>query len=200
MNVVVAGLGTTALAAMMAVMQINNVSVMPAFALASAGAILVGQAIGAKRKDDVPHLLKVTFAAAAGWMVLVSVAYVVIPTLLLEPFVGGGSNREAFIAIGTRMLMLACAWQFFDAAALTQAETLRAAGDTAFTLWVRVAIAWLIFVPGSYYTARYLGWGDVGSLLWIVLYVGLLSAVLFWRFRSGKWRDIELVETAPPPA
>jgi len=42
-NVVVAGLGTTALASLMAVVQLNSVAFMPAFALASAAAILVGQ-------------------------------------------------------------------------------------------------------------------------------------------------------------
>ena len=70
-TVVVAGLGTTALAALMAVMQVNSVAFMPAFGLASAGAILVGQAIGAGRKDDVPGLVWLTFRVAAGWQGLV---------------------------------------------------------------------------------------------------------------------------------
>ncbi len=75
-NVVVAGLGTTALAAMMAVMQINSVSFMPAFGIASAGAILVGQAIGANAKDEVPRVVKLTFFVAGGWQGLVGLSYV----------------------------------------------------------------------------------------------------------------------------
>lgn len=53
-NIVVAGLGTAALGAMMAVFNINGLSFMPAFGVASAGAILVGQNIGAGRKNEVP--------------------------------------------------------------------------------------------------------------------------------------------------
>ena len=62
-NVIVTGLGTTSLAALMAVIQLNSVAFMPAFGIASAGAILVGQAIGAARRDAVPRLVLLTFAA-----------------------------------------------------------------------------------------------------------------------------------------
>ena len=47
--------------------------------------------------------------------------------------------------IGVRILMLSAAWQLFDAASMNLAETLRAAGDTSFTLWARIVIAWGIF-------------------------------------------------------
>ncbi|MCI0573670.1 MAG: MATE family efflux transporter [Myxococcaceae bacterium] len=193
-NVVLGGLGTTALAAFMAVLQLNSVAFQPAFALASAGAILVGQSIGGGRKDEVPHLVRLTFGASAFWQVLVGLAYVLVPGLLLEPFTTGGPGARAFVEVGTRMLLLTTAWQLLDAAATTLAEALRAAGDTAFTLWARVFIAWALFVPGSYVSVRHLGWGDVGAVSWVVLYLGLLAAALFVRFRNGRWRDIELVE------
>src|SRR5213079_2585910 len=100
-NVVVGGLGTTALAAMMSVIQINSVSFMPAFGLASAGAILVGQAIGGGNKDEVPRLVNLTYFVAAVWETVVSISYVVIPTTLLLPF---ARNAEAtdFLTIGKR--------------------------------------------------------------------------------------------------
>ena len=50
------------------------------------------------------------------------------------------------------MLILSAAWQLFDAAVTTLAEALRAAGDTAFTLWARTIIAWGIFTPGAYFS------------------------------------------------
>ena len=77
-NIVVTGLGTVSLAAMMAVMQLNAFSFMPAFGLGSAGAILIGQAIGVGAKNAVPGILKLTFLVTAGWMGLVGVAYVLI--------------------------------------------------------------------------------------------------------------------------
>ena len=198
-NVVVAGLGTTALAAMMSVLQISSVSFMPAFALASAGAILTGQAIGANAKDEVPRIVKLTFVSGAIWETVVGVLYLTIPTLLLLPFAKDAGATE-FLAVGKRLLMLSACWGLFDAAANAIAESLRAAGDTSFTLKVRVAIAWLFFVPGSYITVKYFGGGDVGAMLWLVGYLMLLAVVLWWRFQGGAWRNVQLVDQAQPVA
>lgn len=196
-NIVVAGLGTTALAAMMAVMQINHVAFMPAFGLASAGAILVGQSIGANRREEVAGHLKLTFLAAGGWQCLAGLFYLLIPTLLLLPFTSETQDSTEFLRVGVRILMLTAAWQLFDAAAMTIAETLRAAGDTAFTLWARLLISWVVFVPGSYLTVTYLGWGEVGAMLWVMLYLALLSIALLVRFRRGRWKELSLLGTAP---
>lgn len=200
-NIVIAGLGTTALAAMMAVFQLNSVSFMPAFGLASAGAILVGQALGAKDPDRVPGIVGRTFAVMAVWQVLVAGAYVGIPLVVLAPFTSASVDSTAFLQVGSRILMLSVGWQIFDALAAALSESLRAAGDTAFTLWARLAISWAIFVPGSYYTVKVLGWGDVGAMSWVVAYLAILAGVLLVRFRGGRWRSIALIDvTAPAPA
>jgi MATE family multidrug resistance protein len=196
-NVVVAGLGTTSLAAMMAVMQINSVSFMPAFGLASAGAILVGQAIGAGFKSEVPRLVRLTFLSAATWQGLVGLLYALIPGLIFSAFARGASDSANLRAAGERMLILSAAWQLFDASATTLAEALRAAGDTAYTLWARTIIAWGIFAPGSYIMVRYFHGGDTVVMLWLVFYIALLALVLFRRFRSGAWKKFELTEPSP---
>ncbi|HZH02553.1 MAG TPA: MATE family efflux transporter [Myxococcaceae bacterium] len=198
-NTVLAGLGTTALAAFMAVMQINSVAFMPAFAISSAGAILVGQSIGSGRKDDVPPIVRLTWGAAAGWQGLASAAYLAIPTLLLEPFANAPTRAGGFLVVGARMLRLSVAWQLFDATVSALSESLRAAGDTAFTMWSRIGLAWLFFMPGAWITVRVLGYGDVGAVLWVVLYLGALAGVLWLRFRSNAWRNIQLVDAAPLP-
>lgn len=194
MNIVVAGLGTTALAALMAVIQVNSVAFMPAFGVASAGAILVGQAIGGGRKERVPGLVGLTFAVAGSWQCLAGLAYLLAPDLILAGFAREPGSAEALLEAGRRMLVLSAAWQIFDAAATTLAESLRAAGDTFFTMWARVAIAWAIFAPGSFLSVRVLGGGDLVAVGWLVLYLAALALVLFLRFRGGAWRRIALVE------
>jgi MATE family multidrug resistance protein len=195
-NIVFAGLGTTSLAALMAVMQINSVSFMPAFGLASAGAILVGQTIGAGAKARVPSVVKLTFLTASVWQGFVGLLYLFAPGPLLSAFAGPDAGQ--FRQVGVRLLMLSAAWQIFDSAATTLAESLRAAGDTAFTMWARIVIAWVIFAPGSYVTVRVLHGTDVAAVAWLVLYLVLLAATLFVRFRAGAWRRFELTEGVPP--
>lgn len=193
-NIVVAGLGTVSLAAFMAVIQINSLGFMPAFALGSAGAVLVGQAIGAGQKDAVPGILKLTFLVTSAWMGVVGLAYAFAPDALMGPFRPEGANGARFLETGARILLLSAIWQLFDAAGITIGEALRAAGDTAYAMWARGVLAWLVFLPGSWVMVRHQGGTEATATMWLVLYLFLLAVVLFLRFRGGAWRKIELVE------
>ncbi len=189
-NIVIGGLGTTALAAMNAVIQLNSVSFMPAFGVASAGAILVGQHIGRGDKQHARGAVFLTLGTTSAWQGAVGILYVLAPALLMRAF--AGEDNRAFLELGARMLMLSAIWQLFDAAANTLAEALRAAGDTTFTMWARVAIAWMVFVPGSYLSVRVWDGGEVAAVLWLAGYLGVLALVLGLRFRSGRWLEISL--------
>jgi MATE family multidrug resistance protein len=194
LNFVVGGLGTVSTAAFTAVINVNSAAFMPAFAVASAGAILVGQAIGASRKDDAAALVGTAFAVAAAWQGLVGLVYLAAPDLVMASFARDPATAREFLEAGRRMLLLSVSWQLFDAGASVLAEALRAAGDTFFTMWARVAIAWAFFAPGSWISVRVLGGGDAAAVGWLVAYLALLALVLLLRFRSGAWRRIVLVE------
>lgn len=198
-DVVVTGLGTTALAAMMAVIQMNSVAFMPAFGIASAGAILVGQSIGAGARDQVGRVVKLAFWASTAWQCVVGVVCLVAPRPLLGLFAHGEEAAE-LVGVGAQLLVVMVAWQLVDSAATTLAEALRAAGDTAFTFWMRLVIAWGVFVPGSWWTVRHRGWGPRGAAAWLVIYLSLLALALFLRFRGGAWRRFDLAREAPNPA
>jgi len=193
-NVVVTALGTTALAALMAVLQLNSVSFMPAFGLASAGAVFVGQAIGADQKDDVKGILKLTIAVMAAWQGLVGLLYLLVPGLLLIPFEVEALAGTAFLSVAVWMLRLSSAWQLFDALVNGVGEALRAAGDTAFTLWARLAMAWTLFVPGAWFAVRTYEGGVTAAMIALVAYMAALSLVLWLRFENGAWRKIELTD------
>ena len=196
-NVVVADLGTTVLAAFMAVFQINSVSFMPAFGLASANAILVGQSLGAGDKDAVPGLTYRCLGIACLWEGAVGLLYFIAPAVLLALFVAG-QEADEFRLVGAQMLMFSASWQIFDATINTLAEALRAAGDTAFCLWARTALSWGLFVPSSMLVVFVWRGGTGAAVACLVLYMACLAAVLLWRFRSAAWRHIEITHTAGP--
>lgn len=195
-DVVVADLGTVATGALLAVVQVNGLSFMPAFGISSAGAILVGQAIGADQRDRVPAILRTTTATAAVWQVSVSVLYVAFPAVIMgwfAPASAEGSLAE-ITTVGAVLLAWSAAWQLFDAIAMSLSEALRAAGDTTFCLWARITIAWALFVPGAYVAVSVFEQGPIAAVMAIIAYMAALGAVLWWRFRSGAWRSIELTE------
>lgn len=192
-NVVVADLGTVATAALLATVQVNSVSFMPAFGLSSAGAILVGKAIGSDRRDEVPAILGRTLRTTCAWQLSVGAAYLLFPASIMGLFAPEGAGDSAeIVAVGATALALSAAWQLFDAITMSVSETLRAAGDTAFSLYARLAAAWLLFVPGSVLAITVGGGGPNAAILAVVAYLAVLSVVMGWRFRTGAWRRIDL--------
>lgn len=191
-NIVLVDLGTSTLAAFNVVLSINMVSFMPAFGLASAGAILAGTAIGRGQRDMVWPSVKLTLLSTGVWMGVIGLVYALFPRSLLSLFARDGDN--SVVEIGAIMLVLSAAWQLFDAIAITLSETLRAAGDTVWTAVVRLILAWVVFAPGAYYVVNVQGGGAVGAMLCLAGYIALLAALLGYRFRSGAWKKVELIE------
>lgn len=191
-NWIVSGLGTTAVAALMAVIQVSSIAFMPAFGLASAGAILVGTAIGRDDRNAVPGIVRKTMIVTAGWMVFVGLTYASMPATVMGVFASDEVGSAEMIALASTMLLVSSAWQLFDAIAITLSEALRAAGDTAWCMWARVVLAWVLFVPLAWYAVEHAGVGPVGAIVCFVAYLVALAAVLVWRFASGAWRRIEI--------
>jgi MATE family multidrug resistance protein len=191
-NVSIAHLGTVVLAAMMVVINVNSVSFMPAFGVSSAGAILVGQAIGAGRHDEVPAIVRTTAITTAAWQGTVGLLYLAAPAALIALFAPAGQRAEDLVDVGAVLLALSAAWQLFDAIAMSMGESLRAAGDTAWSMMARVTLAWAFFTPASLLGVFVIDGGHVFALLSLAGYMALLSAALVWRFRGGAWRTIDL--------
>ena len=195
-DVVFVRLGTQPLAALMAVLQLNSLAFMPAFGVASANAIHVAAALGARAPDAVPAMVRRAAAVASAWMLVVGVAYALFPRALLRLFSDGGATSAGFVSVGAALLLVSVAWQLFDAVGMVLAEALRAAGDTAWPMTVRIAISWGLFVPVTLAAVRG-GAGPAGALGWVVAYMIVLCAVLIARFRAGAWRRMDLTGAGP---
>jgi multidrug resistance protein, MATE family len=202
LNALVAPLGTSVLAAMNVIMQINSVSFMPAFGLASAGAVLVGQAIGREKHDEAGSIVTLTAKVALTWQLTVGLVYFLFPGFLIG-FFAPPTGGEELVRIGAVMLMVSAAWQAFDAIGMTVGEALRAAGDTTWLMWIRVGSAWVVFLPLAWLVVLRLDGGALGAIWCVVAWLALIGVAFVLRFRSGAWRHIRLIEPdvlAPPKA
>ena len=95
-NLVVGHLGTTVLASFNVVMQINSISFMPAFGLSSAGAILVGEAIGQRAYQKVWSIVRMTGIVNGVWMGSVGLLYVAASAALVGLFEPAGVAGQEF--------------------------------------------------------------------------------------------------------
>ena len=175
-------------------LNIASVVFMVPLGLASAGAVRVGHAVGAR---DIRR------ARAAGWtalalggavMTALGLALFLFPVPMLSLF----TTDARILDIGTRLLAIAAAFQLFDGTQAVATGVLRGVGDTRTPMVVNVIGHWLFGLPFGYALCFRLGWGVAG--LWIGLSIGLVfcAAVLMatWIRRT---RHVTLPPDAHPP-
>jgi MATE family multidrug resistance protein len=137
--------------------------------------------------------VRTTLACTMIWMATIAGIYLAFPKPILRLF-AEGPHAAALVALGSSMLILSAAWQVFDAMQMTLAETLRAAGDTRWIAIARMILAWGVFTPAAFVVVNYAGGGPLGAMACLGGYMALLAAMLAYRFRTGAWRAIELIE------
>jgi multidrug resistance protein, MATE family len=192
-NVVVGHLGTTVLAAFSVVLQFNSIAFMPAFGLASAGAILVGESIGRGAPGAVGQSVWLTIKVAGAWMASVGLLYVGGGSWLLRWFQPPDVAADGFFAVASTMLLWSAAWQLFDAVGITLGEALRAAGDTTWCMYARIILAWAFFMPLASAAVLMFDGGIHAVMGSLVAYFAGIAVLLTLRFSSGKWKQIALV-------
>ena len=173
---------------------INSIAFCPIMGIGQAGAILVGQAIGA---NDIP-LAKRSVRNAHILVLIYSLLMIVLfsgfQDLMLSPFVRVGDAGQLETMKHARlMLHFLSAYLLFDGTNIVYSNVLRGAGDTAFTMWT-LAVVGILFFAVPCVVAFFAGasWWILWSLL--CLEILLLSVVYCLRYRQGKWTAMRVIE------
>jgi MATE family multidrug resistance protein len=197
-------LGTVDGASTQIVMMLTSFCYMPAVGIAMAGTTLVGQAIGAHRRDW-------AFKVGNG-IILIAVLYMGTIGVLLAaagpwvmPFFTNGADPDAaaVAARGCDLLWIAAGYQLFDGLNIGSGACLRGAGDVRLPAIMVLGLSWLLFVPlaHSLSFAPGMGWvewlpqwglGAVGGWFAALIYICCIGLMLFVRWEAGAWRRIAL--------
>ncbi len=193
-------LGEAAAGATTLTVRLNMVAFLPMMGMGQAVCILVGQRLGGDRPDLAERSVYTGLKWVFGYMSLVAAMYVLIPRQLVSVFEGEG-DPESFAALAAMVpALLACAalYSLADSVNVTFSFALRGAGDTRFVTLLTFALAWPIMVVPTYVLVR-----EGGSILWAWIFASayiLAMAVCFlWRFRSGKWKTMRVIEPEVGP-
>jgi len=197
-------LGTAGGAATQIVVMLTSLAYMPGFGIASAGTTLVGQSIGAGARQWAQRVGNRVILLAACYMGGIGVLIALGGSWVLPFFTGAhDADSAAAVAIGLRLLWLAAGYQFFDGLNLGSSMCLRGAGDVRVPALLVLPVSLLMFVPlahaltfapgqGWVSFLPQLGWGAVGGWIAVLIYVMVLGATLFLRWRSRAWQKIRL--------
>ncbi|MFC1834212.1 MATE family efflux transporter [Thermodesulfobacteriota bacterium] len=192
-------LGELDLAISNIVLSIELLSFLPMVGMSLATATLVGQYIGQDRTHLAEKSVRSALRLSMAYMTTMAALYMLFPDFFLELFrvrANPGSEFELLLEKGRGILRVVAMWTLFDTLFIVYSGALKGAGDTRFAMWAQVILAWGFFVPPVYVMLEYLHLGLTAVWSWGLVYVIVLGVVFRARFRSGRWKRIQMVEEA----
>jgi len=190
-------LGKVELAVTNIAISLDSVSFRPLIGFALGTSTLVGQALGRNRPDQAVDAAKATMVIAAGYIFVLILLYVVVPQPLLNLFRPRDVSAESFAVIrdtGVMVLRFVAAYLLLDGLYMISTAVLKGAGDTKFIMWSIGLLSLLGMVIPLYIGMAVFGLGLYFAWSCMVLFIFLLAAITFGRFRQGKWKTMRVIE------
>jgi MATE family multidrug resistance protein len=183
-SAVVARLGATQMAATNAVIQAWSLAFMGAMALSVGATTMVGQCLGADRRDEVRRAVGRVMRLGWAFMGVTAALYLGLPEFLMGLFVTS-ADVGSLIPYARPLFTIVVVCLVFDLRFNVVAGALRGAGDTTYAMCTNVGSAWLVFVPLTLWAApRY---GLIGAWWCLVAHVALMTLLLELRYRGSGW-------------
>ena len=186
----VSTLGTAAIAAQAMTNILENLNGIAAIGVGVGLMTIVGQCLGAGRKDEAVYYIK-KLSVIAEVAIIVSCLLVFALTRLVT--VLGGmeptSAKMCFHMVTWITLVKPIVWTL----AFVPAYGLRAAGDVKFSMITSCLVMWLCRFCLCVILIRFLGFGPMG--VWIGMFADwTVRAVIFtWRFHSRRWLRYKVI-------
>ena len=181
-------LGPAPLAAHQIVLNIASVSFMAPLGIASAGAVRVGQALGAGEPRRARRSGWTAWALGVGFMGIAGLTFWIVPQGLIRLY----TDREPIIAAAVPLLLLAALFQLFDGMQVVASGVMRGASETRIPLICNFVAHWIIGLPSAWALCFVAGWGVQG--LWVGLTLGLMTSgvalTIAWVYLSRRMERI----------
>jgi MATE family multidrug resistance protein len=185
LTMLVARMSAVDAAAHQMVLQLVNVSFLPAHALAEAAAVLVGQAVGAGRDVLVPRVARRALSIGAAYATACLVGYAVLGNLIARSMSAGDA---ALADRATMLVHVSLAFLVADAANVIARGVLRGASDVRFAAAVGIVTSWLTTPPLTWILGIHLGLGAVGGWIGLAIEIVVGASVFWLRVLRGGWR------------
>jgi MATE family multidrug resistance protein len=185
MTVIAGGLGALTVAAYTVVLNVVSFVFMVPLGLATATAVLVGRAYGARN----PAALNRAVLVGLSVSLLFGLLSVVIVWTCARPIALGYTSDRDTLAMATAGLSLASLFLIPDALQVVTAQCLRARGDIVVPTLTHLASYMLVMVPLAWCLAIFLNWRIPGIVTAITAASFLSASLLIGRFRMLARRD-----------
>ena len=187
--------GTAPLAAHGIALQIASATFMIHLGLANVATVRAGQARGRGAAAFLERDARTALALSVVAVAITVALFVLIPERLMALFLSAQDpDRDAIVAIGVSLLMVAAVFQLVDALQVVTLGLLRGLQDTRAPMLIAALAYWGLGLPSAWGLGIAAGFGPVG--IWAGLCIGLgAAAVLLLRRFWG--RAVPALRAAP---
>lgn len=173
----------------------DMVAFIPLIGVEIAVTSLVGRYMGAKEPDTAHKATMSGLKVGSIYSAVMLAMFITVPAMLVGVF-RPDVNDAVFIQslpLTLFMVRLVAVYVLLEAVVVAFCGALRGAGDTFWAMCISVTLHWLmvavLFVMFRVlHTSAELAW--VALILWFMLF----SFVFYLRYRSGKWRQIQVIQ------
>lgn len=187
--------GAVTAAAFQAVFSLHILSLSVTMGMTSAAAVRVGNAVGAREREEVARRGWLACAMAAASVGIVALVYLAAPGWALSFF----TTDQAMLALAEPMLVILAPFLLFDGAQFTLLFALRAAGDQVVAGWLQIAGFCVTMGVAAWLAIRVFDMGPMA--LPAALGLGCVAAFVLM---AGRWliisRDPPALRASPQPA
>ncbi len=183
-SVILGHLGTQAIAASSITACLEQFVSVVLYGIANATCIIVGNAVGASKKDyarqcaDTLLFLSIVFGLIVGLAIF----------LLREPIINFYNIESQTKNLAMQFMCIASVLVFIDSIGLVSiVGILRGGGDTKFAMYVDVLTLWLISVPGGIICAFILHLPFIIVFIALRLDIIVKSLLCLFRLRNDNW-------------
>ena len=183
-------MGTAAIAAQGMTNILENLNGILAIGIGVGLMTVVGECMGAGRKDEAAYYIKKMTAVSE----VVVIASCLLIFALVHPItIFGGmeakSAKMCIFMVGCITIAKPVVWSL----AFIPAYGFRAAGDVKFTMVTSALIMWFCRVTLAMFLARVLGFGPIA--VWIGMFTDWTVRAIIYsiRFKSGKWMEHQVI-------
>lgn len=185
---IVASFGSQAVAGYTICIRLIIFTLLPAWGMSNATATLVGQNIGAEKPDRAVKSVKIAAAITAGFLIIISLIYLLFAKQLISFFDTDPVVLEAGV---TALRIFAYGYALYGIGMIFS-QAFNGAGDTRTPMFINIVSFWMIEIPLGYYFGLYLGYGVAGVSWAVICGEGMLSVLAFYFFQKKRWLNTKV--------
>ncbi|MEE8416947.1 MAG: MATE family efflux transporter [Desulfobacterales bacterium] len=194
---IVGRIGKNELAISNIVLSINSLAFMPAMGFSYGISTLVGQALGRGKPEEARHATWSATHILMAYTFAIDFLFVFAPNQVLSLFISSGGTMGDYVSVmdtGRNLLQIVAVYVFMDALYMSFSGVLKGAGDTNFIMWNVAIVSLFVMIFPIYIGIEIFHMGIYYAWLCVLLFVGALFIVSFFRYHQKKWQKMLVVE------